>query len=393
MKKEDLFEAIGTADCTDLAHSETGVKKYHMLRVTLLAAAIAVLLVGTTFAIPALRNAIYGIEPAGSSKSEMLGEAYSFGFRPSQTDIVLELKLNENAPTTLETYYAPKLPAQWIQLSGAEFGNGVTEFYWQGYGDGYWHRYIAFKQYALQGEERERFTDTLGSGADAEVHTHSLQFGENTVYCADVGPSHAESEEHLAITDDGSRKLYWSDGSYLYTMHCEAAATDAELQERFEAVQEVDIATLLIEPVPDEPYTPQPPQAFYLPTADPGEDWTREEAPFYSNGGTSVSLAWHNADGEVIAFYQLADREKPEHFWQWRMRVFGDVTGEEVLGERHIAWIDCYNETHHAAMWYEGGCEYKLECPKDYPIEDMRRLIESIAPVTDELPAQTEAQP
>ena len=111
MTREGLFAAIGEGSEARLEKCESTTKrggKRILLRCGLAAAVVAAL-AATVFAIPAVRNALFG----GKAEMEQTGGIYGaeYGVEDRYYDdsyaVRLDIAVSPDAPDTIETYYIP----------------------------------------------------------------------------------------------------------------------------------------------------------------------------------------------------------------------------------------------------------------------------------------------
>ena len=242
----DLIAAISAARAEDLEHSERqrSGKRRTGARLLLTAAVLAVL-TATVFAIPTVRNALFGVETTKTFVSRVFVTEGQADFRESAIDVALELQMDANAPARIETCYVPMLPAQqWdaipLTLSGGETLSfrANTLLQWQnGNGD-----YVRFRQFAMPSYNGQYTFDSVSTGFDAEYSVSQIELGGYAAQRITVEPSSIDDlgfhAEHA-----GLQKLYWSDGRYVFTMEVNRDMTDAMLASILESIQPVEDLT------------------------------------------------------------------------------------------------------------------------------------------------------
>ena len=264
MTNLDLISAIGAAAEQDLDHSERLVT--HRRRVStrvLLAAALIALLSLTAYAAPAIYNALFGVETRQSFVSRIFVEkGKPADVSESAIDIYLKVRMLPEAPSEIETFYVPMLPAeQWDPIplqktegSAVSFDNGVL-LQWQN-ADG---EYVIFEQTAWPADPDGQFSDTLLTGFDASYSVSQTELGGCTVQRIVVEPSEKE-ENGVYAAHPGLQKLYWSDGLYIFSMEVNYSMPDARQTEILESIRPVgDPADyLVIEEIPAPETEPKP---------------------------------------------------------------------------------------------------------------------------------------
>ena len=264
MTNLDLISAIGAAAEQDLDHSERLVT--HRRRVStrvLLAAALIALLSLTAYAAPAIYNALFGVETRQSFVSRIYVEkGKPADVSESAIDIYLKVRMLPEAPSEIETFYVPMLPAeQWDPIplqktegSAVSFDNGVL-LQWQN-ADG---EYVKFEQTAWSYDTVGEFQDTLLTGFDASYSVSQTELGGCTVQRIVVEPSEKE-ENGVYAAHPGLQKLYWSDGLYIFSMEVNYSMPDARQTEILESIRPVgDPADyLVIEEIPTPETEPKP---------------------------------------------------------------------------------------------------------------------------------------
>ena len=257
MTNLDLISAIGEAvKQEDLEHSERLVT--HRRRVStrvLLAAALIALLSFTAYAAPAIYNALFGVKTTQSAVSRIFVEkGKPADVHESALDITLEVRMLPEAPSEIETFWAPMLPAkQWDPIPLQKTEGSVVNFdlgvllQWQN-ADG---EYVKFEQTAWPYDTVGEFQDTLLTGFDASYSVSQTELGGYRVQRIIVEPSEKE-ENGVYAAHPGLQKLYWSDGLYIFSMEANYSMPDARLAEILESIRPVSDPAhyLVIEEIP-----------------------------------------------------------------------------------------------------------------------------------------------
>lgn len=256
MNAEDLFRAIGEVDIADLEHSEEReTKRKRMLpRIGLIAAVVTVLCM-TAMAIPSVRNLLFGIRVQQNRVAVVDvidGVAILSG---GSAEVRLDVTIPQDAPGTIETAYVP--------LFAAENWNPIVEYRTQeetstaspcndlGWEDAKGN-YVYFRQLACPGYTGDYTIECVDLGFNADYEVTALKLGDEEVQCITVQPS-TIAGEGMSAKDDGRRKLFWSDGTYLFAMEVNFDMSDAMLQQIYESVAPVEDVEQYRRIVYDEP--------------------------------------------------------------------------------------------------------------------------------------------
>lgn len=240
MTTMQLMRAISAADPSDLEHSERTVRSKGKTAFRLsLAAAVVALLTITVFAVPAIRNALFGVRTKQTYISRIfVDEGNAADVHESYLDVSLDIALDKSAPASIETYYIPMLPAsQWepIPLITREGQSPnlskSTLLQWQTQ-DG---SYVLFRQYAMPGYSAEQPFDSVCTGFDADYSIEQIELSSYIVQRITVEPSSKEALGFLG-KHAGLQKLYWSNGDYIFTMEVNFDMSDATLADIFESI-------------------------------------------------------------------------------------------------------------------------------------------------------------
>lgn len=261
MNAEDLFRAIGQADPADLEHSEMQKQKHRKVlpRVGLIAAVLAVLCM-TAMAIPSVRNLLFGInvkQNRVAAISVFDGVEMVAG---GSAEVWLDVTISQDAPGMVETAYVPLFAAENWQPIVEYWPEGVIltmgpdlNIGWED-GEG---NYALFHQLAHPGYTGDDTADYIELGYNAAYEITTLKLGADEVQCINVHPSSIDGEG-VSAKDDGRRKIFWSDGSYLFSMEVNFDMTDAMLQTLYESVAPVEdvdqYRKIVYQPAPQTEY-------------------------------------------------------------------------------------------------------------------------------------------
>lgn len=250
MTREDLFAAIGDVEESRLARGEnmsssnvthlegnemtnaTKRPKGRILRNTLVAALIVVMLATTVLAAPIVYRAVFGTV---TDTYEMYTPTDAAGNsdRKDSHEIELEIELNEDAPEDIETYYVPNIPEKYVQsfgfaYSGMEF-DGVD---------------IAVYGWDIPDSEKmgimfyQRTKESYDHGANV-ISVSTLPGEEPEMKQIELG-----GVEGLLIlspneTQWGRKYFCWSDGDYLFYLRVTYDFTEEQIGEMVASVRAV----------------------------------------------------------------------------------------------------------------------------------------------------------
>ncbi len=312
MRAEDLYRAIGAADPAYLEHSEkrNPVKRGRLLRVGI-AAAVIVVLCMSAMAVPAVRQLIFGVQPTRiaavyvENGAEVMSNASG--------DVRLDVQLPADAPGSIETYYVPLLPAQsWTPIVRTVTGSVPESSYstYLGWEDGEGN-YVLFQQLVQPGYQGDYTIDTVNLGFNGDYTTEKTVVADQEVQMIAVKPSSLEGEE-IAGSDAGRRKLYWSDGSYIFIMEVNYDMKQSLLAQIFDSIAQTDSVEayqqIVVEQAPDlgEPMTIETPMR----PAELPEGWAEDRGGQQPDG--SYAYYWRPEDETqamtaVLEFTQTKD--------------------------------------------------------------------------------------
>ena len=385
MTNLDLISAIGAAAEQDLDHSERLVT--HRRRVStrvLLAAALIALLSFTAYAAPAIYNALFGVETRQTFVSRIfVEEGKPADVSESAIDIYLKVRMLPEAPSEIETFYVPMLPAeQWAPIplrisegQVASFDLGVL-LQWQN-ADG---EYVKFEQTTWPANPYGHFPDTLLTGFDASYSVSQAELGGCTVQRIVVEPSEKE-ENGVYAAHPGLQKLYWSDGLYIFSMEVNYTMSDARLAEILESIRPVSDPAdyLVIERIPVPETEPKPiiklSQILFPGSLPEGYElsWGRR----YKTG--ECDFLWRK-DGETMpTVLNLTVNGKNDQFkadWERQARPY-EQTEREVNGTT----IHCCEDNWTSQLlWRLDGTPYSLIStgPQRLTVEELLELVEGM---------------
>ena len=241
-----------------LEQTQAARRSVRPLRRVLIAAAVVIALVGGAFAAPAIVNALTGVSSRQAGRGVLQLTERGVLVRAGYLEITPEITKNEDAPETIETWFVPSLCADWEpvpQYYSSEAAPSMQKdasFAWK-LPEGY----ALLRQFTLTGYAPDVCFDTVSLGFGSDYTLSEKQYGEIPVYCVAVPPS--EYPEPVGLTDEqtfyspggyggyseealrqydlgsvcfdtdeeaglarmycrGLKRLYWSDGDYLFTL-------------------------------------------------------------------------------------------------------------------------------------------------------------------------------
>lgn len=393
MTTMQLMRAISAADPSDLEQSERIVRRRGSttLRLLLVAAAVALLTV-TVFAVPAIRNALFGVRTKQTYISRIfVEEGKAADVHESYLDVSLDIALDNTAPASIEAYYIPMLPAsQWdpIPLVTGEGQSPnlskCTLLQWQTQ-DG---SYVRFRQYAMPGYRAEQPFDSVCTGFDAEYSIEQIELSGYTVQRITVEPS---SKETLGFIGKhaGLQKLYWSNGDYIFTMEVNYDMSDATLADVFESITatadvmpylKIERQSAEIAPVPklqqDTILWPETlpegcEQTVGVQTADGGYLflWITDHDP---------------VEPSVLALTISPDGQNSSIMLDWETAA--ESFEKEETSAQSIP-VTCYQNAYQAELlWTYGGADYSLKASGAQPlsVQELLKIMQSAA-LTDDI--------
>lgn len=238
MKREDLFEAIGQMDEDFLAANETmPVRSMNrgLWRVVLVAAILASLTV-TAAAAGYVWKEIYG----GGTELTMDGQMKLEEFEAQGENVVhvsdvhhiwLDVTLEEDAPLYITTYYLPQLDGDWVQVYGSKI-EGEAHFLWRDESDP--KRRLLFEQKAGR-RCSTGVVDGVTTPWNAPLTSGTRTIGDMQVFEVKM-PDYSDG----IMSMGGFRRIYWTDGYYIYFLECPYAMKDKEIRSIIESIEEVE---------------------------------------------------------------------------------------------------------------------------------------------------------
>lgn len=384
MTELDLIAAIGAVDAADLEHSErSSAGKRRIGTKVLLAAAIVSLLCTTVFAVPAIYNALFGVETRQTFVSRIfVEEGKPADVHESALTITLDVRMLPEAPSEIETFYVPMLPAkQWDPIPLQITEGSVVSFnldvllQWQN-ADG---EYVIFEQTAWPADPYGHFHDTMLTGFDASYSVSRAELGGYPVRRIVVEPSEKE-ENGVYAADPGKQKLYWSDGLYIFSMEVNYTMSDARLAEILESLQPVPDAFeyLVIEEVPVPEKEPVIKLSRILFPESLPEGYELSWANRYKNG--VCDFQWRKEGDYLPAVLNLIVNGRNDWFkedWETLAKSY-EQTEREVNGIS----VQCYQDNWEAQLlWRYDGTTYSIHSkgPGRLTVEELLEILEGMS--------------
>ena len=388
MTNLDLIAAIGAADSEDLERSErTACPRRRRITVRVLAAAAMLAVLSTTvFAVPAIRNALFGVTTRQCSISRIfVQEGKKADISESSIDVSLDVQMLPEAPDTLETCYAPMLPAErWEPIPLTVTEGTVVSFdrdtllQWKNEdGD-----YVLFRQAACPDYTGGCGWDSVCTGFDAAYTVSQTELGGRTVQRIVVEPSEKETDG-VRAEHPGLQKLYWSDGLYIFSMEVNYAMSDAELAEVLESVQPVaDVSDLVVierTPAPAPSTETLRVERILFPAALP-EGYAQSLGARQPNGEyLFLWLLWK--DDNVVGVLELSNGPRGRNSdirRDWETFYIPDETERlEVNGTP----VTCYQNHFRAQLlWKYEGVDYTLKASGNerLSVEELLEIMENL---------------
>lgn len=207
-----------------------------ILRTALIAAAIVVLSATTVLAATQLgKSRVQTDDYLSYTPTDPSGNSWAV-----QTHrMYLDMEFGSNAPKSIEVFFLPQVPEDYIQVHGYLYKDSiVAQYFWnapeEAQGD------ISFSQWAGGSVDRTALEETLFTEPDAPTpEIRQITLAGIAGYGVDVEP---------VLDEPGQRLFFWSDGQYLFRLQAPGSYTDAQLEALVESVQPVeDIRPWLIE--------------------------------------------------------------------------------------------------------------------------------------------------
>lgn len=226
---QETFASIHASQAlkTEVLNMQKKKSPRGILRTALIAAVIVVLSVTTVLA--ATRPGKSRVEtddylsytpsdPSGSSWAVQTHRMY------------LDMEFGSNAPKSIEVFFLPQVPEDYIQVHGYLYKDSiVAQYFWNApeetQGD------ISFSQWA-GGNAADGLHETLITEPDAPTpEIRQVTLAGIAGYGVDVEP---------VLDEPGQRLFFWSDGQYLFRLQAPGSYTDAQLEALVESVQPVE---------------------------------------------------------------------------------------------------------------------------------------------------------
>lgn len=265
MTREDLFRAIGQVEESRLAQCQgeapSGIVRLEgddmenkkakrpagrLLRNVLVAAVVMALLATAALAAPAAYEGITGFwltqEWEWMSPTGAAGDSQPF----TTQEYVVEIRLGEDAPEEIETYYMPQMPEGYTQSFGNLYG-GIEEIHRDilrcAWDDETTIQGVNFRQFTKEGWSHGGYSRVDLYGDTAQIRKTELGGVEGLL---------------ISVPDDRlypKHHFFWEDGDYVFYMIFPYYMTEAEMAEIISGIQVVeDIRPYLISYCESEEY-------------------------------------------------------------------------------------------------------------------------------------------
>ena len=379
MTKEDLFAAIGEVSESRLEKCENKTKhggRRILLRCGLAAAVVAAL-AASVFAIPAVRNALFGGEAEMTQSGGVYGAEYGAEDRyyDDSYAVWLDVAVSPDAPDVIKDYYIPmELAENWTLCKGNFANADRALFAWDNYDRGI---YSLFEQRLAKYYDGSYPFEYIDVSTGAEITETTVEHNGMTLYRFDAAPS-----EWVPL---GKATLYWSDGSYIFKFVCPASVSDEEIFAILDSLTPVEDVS-----------------QYCLPNEDGGSyeevnpPFTRHDMPAYlpegfeQHGGSvengCAAFFWENGINTI-------------HYGQYTWDVTSDIyiswdrdvekcPRETVMLDGNTVTIFEHDESYEA-VWESDGFDYILTISKSASFDaraELEKIIESIQPVEDITP-------
>ena len=377
MTREDLFAAIGEISETRLEKCESNAKrggKRILLRCGLAAAVVAALAV-SVFAIPAVRNALFG----GRAELDQSGGVYGseYGMEDRYYDdsyaVRLDIAVSPDAPDTIETYYVPKLAGGWTLCKGGFALANYAFFSWDNYD---LDVNLQYSQTSAKWYSKETPFDHLGVRTGAAVTETTLEHNGLTLFRFEVAPS--EYVPH------GEAYYYWSDGDYIFKLGCSALLTDMEIFSILDSLAPVEDISQYCLPNEDISYVEVNPPL------------TRFDMPLYLPEGFALQYGEvGDSSANFLWDMGLSTLQYGQYTWDVNVDIYIAWERDVEKCPREIVEIGgntvtIYEQSNsYSAYWEADGFDYCLSITEsnDYDARaELEKIIESIRPVEDITP-------
>lgn len=235
---QETFSSIHASQTlkTEVLNMQQKKSPRGILRAALIAAVIVVLSVTTVLAATQLgRSRVETDDYVSYTPTDPSGNSWAI-----QTHkLYLDMEFSAEAPKSIEEFYLPQVPEDYIQVWGYLYkDNMVAQYFWKepevSQGS------ISFFQWAGGSVDRTDLEETLFTEPEAPAP----QIQEITL----AGIDGFGVDLEAVLDEPGQRLFFWSDGQYLFRLQAPGSYTDAQLEALIKSVQPVeDIRPWLIE--------------------------------------------------------------------------------------------------------------------------------------------------
>ncbi len=366
MKPEDLLFAIGQAEPEYLEQSEPKPDKRKKLHILAYVAAAVIVLCSTVAAYNLSQSNIRDVSVRQVMKGVIVDRgdyAVSIG---GHADVTLEMELPADAPSTVETYYVPKLMDHWkareiitTQEDVPSEETSETYLTWED-SDG---NTVIFRQIAAPGYVGQYAIDTVRLGYQSSYQTGVKTIGEYELHTVTVKPSKME-KDGIVAEDDGTIKLYWSDGAYLFIMEVNYDMSDKLLAEIFASIEQVESLAPYqnLVPAEDVEIRELPPiSELKFPTEIPeGWEQTRQSENPISEYNSYWKFASETEQRSVIEFTQTTDEEYYDSvLFLWAASVKNYTEESKMIGD--ICYTVFVSKNQIQIIWQQDGYFFSLD--------------------------------
>lgn len=350
------------------------------LRIALLAAAALALLVSSVFAAPLLWNAITSIKTGRIAKPVLYFDENTVIVEGGYLDIVPEITPNPNAPEQIQSYYVPAEAASWTAEPLIYTSPAIPDFSRDYYGE--WTlpdgNQVKLRQNVVNLYSPGAVFDEVAVGYDSRYTIEQRDYDHISAQCVIVPPSRALREKQ----DPGRKKLYWSDGDYLFTMEVSYAMSDEALADIMNSFQPVDDVLPYLNLVYKEvtPSVKKAVQDPLFPTYVP-ENWKLYEKSGLQGDGT-YTWFWDQLDSiGTLEFDQIAN--KPDMYYEtfltdW-LSLWGAIPENVTLGEWNIKAFETNFRT--ALVWRTEDEVFYFKCSGEerLDVSELLKIAASLA--------------